>query len=200
MKEVDRGESLKQEFNKFWSDIFSIEDDYHSKIPGNKLVNLKQATRNINNLLTYEVTLELAKQICIMLNLSGEEESNIIENIKKVNSNTNGYDIEYSGTKSIIAEVKCNVPINGGKLFGSAQKSALLKDIEALTKGKNKAALKSTTDYYKFLGMYDCGSSIRGAVKKLIEGLSKQGFYNVEIYDNQKLDKDKIYIIFVEIH
>lgn len=199
MLEIDRGKKLVQEFNECWSEIFDIEDDYISKISFDRLIKLKQATRNINNLVTYEVTLKLLSYISSILKISVTEQYDIKNNIEKVNSNSNGYDIEYTGTASIIAEVKCNVPINGGKSFGSAQRSALIKDIEALLFGKIKSSIKNTDKYYKFLGMYDCGDNLRSAVEELLRRLPKEAKEKVEIFDGQELDKSKIYVIFVNM-
>ncbi len=34
--------------------------------------------------------------------------------------------------------MKCNLPINGGRVYGSAQQTGILRDIDALLRGKSK--------------------------------------------------------------
>jgi hypothetical protein len=61
---------------------------------------------------------------------------NIIEKVNSQNSNANGFDIYYPSEEiKIIAEIKCNIPINKKSSFGAAQRNGILKDIESLLYG-----------------------------------------------------------------
>lgn len=199
-KIIDREEKLRSEFNEFWSDIFSIRDDYYSKIPTEKLLKLKIAVSNINNILTYKATISLALVINDSLKISDYESEEIIRNISNTNSNANGYDIEFNGSKPYIAEVKCNIPINNSDKFGSKQLEGITNDIKALLNGKSKSRIEDTSNYYKFIGIYKFNTKTVIAVNNLISNLSYNLRNKVQIWNSEtQLDKNKVYIQLISL-
>lgn len=50
-------------------------------------------------------------------NLSQESEEKIMNEILSTKPSTNGYDIVSDEIVKLIAEVKCNIPINAGKKY-----------------------------------------------------------------------------------
>ncbi|WP_404328082.1 hypothetical protein [Mesobacillus maritimus] len=68
----------------------------------------------------------------------------------------NGYEIMVTGDVNILAEIKCNKPINNGFKFGSAQRNSIIKYIQGLLEGKSKVNF-DPTNAYKFLVIYDFG-------------------------------------------
>lgn len=70
-----------------------------------------------------------------------------------------------------MAEVKCNIPVNGGTKYGAAQKAGILKDIEALLQGKSKAAAVPH-DSLKFMVFIDL-PEVRAANNHLVASNAK---------------------------
>ncbi len=199
-KMQNRGDILKQEFNDFWNEFFHTEQDYYSSITFEKLIKLKMAIRNINNLVTYETTLMAANLIADLLNINDEQRSKIIASIESTSENANGYDIEYQGNTAFICEVKGNIPSGGKPYYGAAQKREIQKDIDSLLFGKTKSSLneQQLKDCYKFLCLYNAGDISVRAAQQLVKNLVTEYANRIELLDNQKvLSKDKIYILFV---
>jgi hypothetical protein len=72
-----------------------------------------------------------------------------------------------------VAEVKCNVPINGGTKYGAAQKNGIIADIEALLNGKSKASsAPAPAQSLKFMVFLDL-PAVRAANAHLIASNSR---------------------------
>ena len=97
--------------------------------------------------------------------------SKICGDVLSSKPSSNGYDIHCTAPIPFIAEVKCNVPINGGTKYGSAQKAGILKDIDALIQGKPKASLINQ-DSLKFMVFLDL-PEVRAANEHLMTSNSK---------------------------
>ena len=196
----DKGNYLKQEFNDFWNEFFDTEMDYYSKIPFEKLIRLKMAVRNINNLVTYESTIMAAELIIDVLNITNEEKEKIISTIESTSENANGYDIEFHGDYPFVCEVKGNIPSGGKNVFGAAQKEQILKDIKALIFGKSKSPISGQElhDYYKFMCFYSVGEISIHAIQNMITNLDDEIADKIEFFTGQKnIVKDKVYVICV---
>ena len=96
-----------------------VEKDYYSKLTTVQILSLKSVLSNINNLLTLRLAFSLAEWICNRFNISGDARKTVLNTIRASKPNTNGYDIELS-SPDIVAEIKCNIPINAGTEYGSA--------------------------------------------------------------------------------
>ena len=111
----------------------------------------------------------------------------------------NGYDLIVTGEINLIAEIKCNKPINNGFKFGSAQKNGIIKDIRGLLEGKSKVKAIDSREAYKFLVIYDFGEYTLKAAQHLIKNLAADLKGMVEIYEDQTpLTMDKVYIVFIK--
>ena len=106
-----------------------------------------------NNIITLKLTLRFIDELPFLFNLSNAEKAEIIKKVQAVSPNANGFDIEIEKPIKLVAEVKGNIPIKQGVIFGSAQNDGIKKDLRSLKKGKKK----STTDpdgFYKFNMFY----------------------------------------------
>ncbi|MCF6207983.1 MAG: hypothetical protein L3J61_01155 [Ghiorsea sp.] len=110
--------------------------------------------------------------------------------------NTNGYDVWLGYPVSFVAEVKCNVPINKGSIYGSAQRKGIEKDVIGLVNGKRKASILPQT-CLKFFVFLDT-PEVRAANEHLltVSDIFKQNMlFN---YDNNTVSRtDVIYGIYV---
>jgi len=68
--------------------------------------------------------------------------------------NANGFDVWLGYPIALVGEVKCNVPINKGLIYGAAQRHGIEKDIIALLQGKRKASINPQS-CLKFLAFLD---------------------------------------------
>ena len=128
----DREQALKSRLNAFMQERLGLPaDDYYSKLDQRALAELKSVLSDINNIFTLKVTLAFAKWLSAKLNLEQVAQEEIKSSILRAPPNANGYDIEISKPLQIIAEVKCNVPINRGAVYGSAQRDGLARDVNS---------------------------------------------------------------------
>lgn len=158
----DREHELRQKFNSFIQRLTGVSMDYYEKLSIEEFENLKGTLKDINNIITYQTTLEFVKWVKERFQLSKDDYQKVVTQVRKSKPNDNGYDIQLDIGTKILAEVKCNRPINNGEKFGSAQKNGIIKDIEGLLEGKSKAKL-NVKDYYKFLVLYDLGDVVKSA-------------------------------------
>lgn len=201
---MNREQNLKYEFNKFLISKLCLEDnDYYGTLKTKDFIELKSVLSNINNIITLRLTLKFIENIASLFNLTHESKTKIINTIQNINPNSNGFDVEIENPIKIVAEVKGNIPINGGASFGSAQRNGILKDFKLLKNGKLKSNVANTKDFYKFFVLPDTEKT-RTAIKMFLEKLKNQNEYknySFEILseDAKDLNKDIIYIVFVTI-
>ena len=192
-----REEELKNRLNNFFITQFTLpEDDYYSRLDSEKIISLKIALSDINNLLTMKITISFVNWITKKFNLSQESEEKIMNEILSTKPSTNGYDIVSDEIVKLIAEVKCNIPINSGKKYGSAQRNGITKDLNNLLYGKTKSKF-DTNEYLKFMVFLE-NESVRSANQHYIH-LSKELKENLIIVDETtSFDrKDCIYLIYI---
>lgn len=192
-----REEELKNRLNNFFITQFSLpEDDYYSRLDSEKIISLKKALSDINNLITMKITISFVNWITKKFNLSQESEEKIMNEILSTKPSTNGYDIVSDEIVKLIAEVKCNIPINAGKKYGSAQRNGITKDLNNLLYGKTKSKF-DTNEYLKFMVFLE-NESVRSANQHYIH-LSKELKENLIIVDETtSFDrKDCIYLIYI---
>lgn len=167
-----RDSELRRRINSFLRLTFELpESDYYAKLDTKSILLLKSALSDINNAVTMRLTLGFLDWAAGALPLDGMAISNIRSNVLNTKPSSNGYDIQCGLPVPFIAEVKCNIPINGGKTYGAAQKAGILKDIEALLQGKTKASPVSQGSL-KFMVFIDL-PEVRAANEHLVNSNSK---------------------------
>jgi hypothetical protein len=151
---------------------------------------------------TTELFLEqLAKQFKI----GSKETEKIRRAILSKSASANGFDVEWSGEFTFVAEIKCNVPINDGDEYGAAQKRGIMEDLKKLRHGNDKSRkkgmdAKALKKYNKFLGVYCPNEKSREAMRKFHKSLGNQS--GTEILDAsakmKNIDTDTIYIVMLK--
>jgi hypothetical protein len=99
---------------------------------------LKAVLSDINNILTMKVTLAFIHWLASEMEFSDAVKESLIENVLSTKPSTNGYDIEMATPSRLVAEVKCNVPINGGVKYCSAQRNRIVKAFRCPDQWKNQ--------------------------------------------------------------
>jgi hypothetical protein len=195
----NREAELKYRFNQFIkSKVTGENKDYYSKLTIEDFVDIKTTLSDINNIITYKTTISFMDWLRDHFSYVDENYEIYLEDVLKVKPSVNGYDIMVIGKVNIVAEIKCNKPINNGFKFGSAQKNGIIKDIEGLLEGKTKVNF-NPIQAYKFLVMYDFGDHTLKATEHLIKNIPSNYRGKVEIYNDQtQLQTDKVYVVFIK--
>lgn len=188
----NRDEALKEKFNGFFKQ-FGIKDLY-SKLSNEQLINLKKLLSCINNIITLRTTDAFVEKLFEDKFVSLKEKEEILKKVRAQHANTNGYDVRYDGEygdKKIIAEVKCNIPVNKTS-FGAAQEEGILADIHYLLTGKKKENINDIASYYKFMVIMSW-ENIDICVDKIIN--KKE---HVKLYTNPaEIDTENVFIVIV---
>lgn len=194
----DREEELQLRLNSFLRlNLGLTKDDYYSRLDLDGFLGLKTVLSDINNILTLKVALAFTDWITAHLGLSKASIDKINSQILGTKPNANGYDIELTDPVKLIAEVKCNIPINGGNVYGSAQKNGIAKDINGLINGKNKSSI-NPYDYLKFMVFLD-KPEIRKATRHFVKNMREGKESITFIEDSSKIETtENIYVAFVE--
>lgn len=198
MPTYNRKDDLSSAFNDFWRKALNSNEDYYSQLTLKEFVNLKKAITNINNIITMLVTESFVKTLHKDGVISTPQQSEMLEQLFETHANTNGFDVEYSaGQMKIVAEVKCNIPVNENS-FGAAQEKSIMEDVDHLFHSKKKSDLtpKAIQEYYKFMVFLDV-ENVRVAAQKLIQKLTKKGYQIAEYTPKTKLQKDIVYFIYI---
>ena len=198
MPTYNRKDDLSSAFNDFWRKALNSNEDYYSQLTLKEFVNLKKAITNINNIITMLVTESFVKTLHKDGVISTPQQSEMLEQLFETHANTNGFDVEYSaGQMKIVAEVKCNIPVNETS-FGAAQENSIMEDVDHLFHSKKKSDLTSEDiqDYYKFMVFLDV-ENVRVSTQKLIRKLTKKGLNVTEYTPKTKLQKDIVYFIYI---
>jgi len=190
--DYNRDEALKKQFNDFFKQ-FGIEDLY-SKLSNEQLINLKKLLSCINNIITLRTTDAFVEKLFEDKFITLEEKEKILTKVRAQHANTNGYDVRYDGEygdKKIIAEVKCNIPVNKTS-FGAAQEEGILADIHYLLTGKNKENIVNIASFYKFMVIMSW-VNIDICVDKIIN--KKE---HVKLYTNPtEIDTENVFVVIV---
>lgn len=214
MGNVNREEKLEKMFNKVSKDIFKSNVTY-STLDFMELVNLKNALSDIHNIITMKVTNAFINKLKKDDVINPDQAERMKKVVNETSANSNGYDVCH---EEIIAEVKCNIPVNKST-FGPDQRKGIVKDIKGLlgksytitykTGEKIQKEERDNNNYYKFmvfLDYEDSDKNVRESVSNLIKNLkvSKEKEIltrDVIVYykDNSlcKLCKDVVYVVFI---
>jgi len=197
MNPYNREESLRERLNAFLSQRFDIPAlDYYSRLNTQAFLGLKSVLADINNILTLKVSLAFAEWISARLDLDSEARQALKRIVLRAKPNANGFDVWLGYPIAFVAEVKCNVPINGGSIYGSAQRHGIEKDIAALLQGKSKASINSQScpKFFAFLDLPE----IRNANAHLLRVSKTCKEKLVFVSENTEFDRlDIVYGVYV---
>ena len=160
-----RNAELRSKFNSHFQKLTNTDVDFYDTLANEDILELKTVLSDINNLLTYKLTLTAGDWISNYFNLNEEERFSISEKIDSTKPNAKGYDIIIDSPIKIVAEVKCNVPVKGGSKFGAMQSKKLIEDVQKLLSGKPQ--VPNTSEYLKFLFIINIESRSEGAMLSL---------------------------------
>ena len=197
--EFDREIYLKDRLNTFLSEEFNLPiSDYYSLLSLNGFIQLKSILSDINNIITLKVTLSFVDGVATKFNLDKSEKINLIKKVLSQKPNSNGFDLWLTEPIAFAAEIKCNIPINKGKIYGSQQRAGIEKDILNLINGKRKSYINSKL-MKKFMVFLDL-PEIREANEHLLK--TNDFFRNNVIFvdDSKKFHRiNVVYGIYVAI-
>lgn len=174
------------------------------------LICLKEVGSLADNILTVKTTEKFVENLKTDGIITDKQRDDIRIKISKTSPNANGYDVQYDGKPKIIAEVKCNTPVNADS-FGAKQIEGITKDINNLFNGKGKVIKtnnKYYEDYYKFFVVMICGSiekltreKIRDCMDNIIDPINASRNEGKILYYDGKNDltTDNVYVVFVSI-
>jgi hypothetical protein len=196
----DREAELREKFNQFITNkVTGVNDDYYSRLSVGDFEEIKTTLKDIHNIITYKTTVRFISWVSERFPYVKENYQFYLDQVLGTKPNDNGYDLVVSGGVSIIAEIKCNKPINNGFQFGPAQKNGILKDIRGLLEGKSKVKSIDPSEAYKFLVIYDFGEFTYKAAQHLIKNLPADLKGKVELYaDHASLTNDSVYLVFIK--
>ena len=200
----EREDELKREFNTFWGRVFPKENNVYERIGVKGFLELKDATNDVNNIITLQVTKRFVEEL---YNKLGIESEDLAAYIDRLSANANGFDV-YDEKYHIVAEVKCNLPsANDNKLFGGNQKEEIINDLDHLLHGKGNA---ETEGFYKFMVLLKY-ENVRGAMasilrmkprsmekRKLIDEI-KKSITKIVPSTFEELSTEKIYLYFINL-
>jgi hypothetical protein len=182
-----RDEEIKRRVNTFLENAFQLPtDDYYGRLDLKHLLGLKSALSDINNALTLRLTLQFLDWLEIALAFKPEDSKRLRATVFGAKPSANGYDIQCLAPVPLAAEVKCNIPVNGGTKYGAAQRNGILADIDALLNGKSKAAVL-TPNALKFMVFMDL-PEVRAANEHLLKSSAMQSraFRMIEAWEEPR--------------
>jgi hypothetical protein len=190
---------LQERFNNFIVKITGVELDYYSGLLTEDFVNIKTTLSDLNNIITYRTTIRFMEWLSDQFPYVKDNYNVYIDQVLGTKPSDNGFDIVVNGDVKILAEVKCNKPINNGFKFGSAQRNGLIKDIKGLMEGKTKVKNVDHLNSFKFLVVYDYGEHTLRATEHLIKNLPSELKGKVVLLEEHtELTVDKVYIVFIK--
>jgi hypothetical protein len=200
VQKYNREDELKERFNQFISSKVTGENkDYYSKLSIEDFVDIKTTLSDIHNIITYRTTISFMDWLREHFSYVDANYQVYLDEVFGAKPSGNGYDIMVTGEVNILAEIKCNKPINNGYKFGSAQKNGIIKDIRGLLEGKLKVKSIDPREAYKFLVIYDFGEHTLKATEHLIKNIPSDFRGKVEVYaDHTQLTLDKVYVVFIK--
>jgi hypothetical protein len=161
-----RNDELKSKLNSHLHKMTGLKTDFYSALKHEDILDLKTVLSDINNLLTFKLTLAAGAWIGDYFSLNENEKQLILNKIDSIKPNEQGFDILIQQPIKLIAEVKCNIPVKQGSKFGAMQAKKLLEDVEKLLSGKKQ--LRETDSFLKFVFVIDLGKRSSDAVLDLV--------------------------------
>lgn len=196
----NREGELREKFNQFISDkITGTTKDYYSQLSVEDFEDIKTTLKDIHNIITYKTTIRFIDWVSERFPYVKQNYQVYLDQVLGTKPSDNGYDLIVTGEVNIVAEIKCNKPINNGYKFGSAQKNGIIKDIRGLLEGKSKVKSIDPTAAFKFLVIYDFEDHTLMAIQNLIKNLPTDLKEKVLIHEESSpLMMDKVYVVFIK--
>ncbi|UUC45144.1 hypothetical protein [Flavobacterium cerinum] len=206
-KFISRNNKFKTKLNNHLQKLTGQKADFYTALKNEDILELKAVLSDINNLLTYKLTLIAGEWIGSYFKLHQTEINHILEEIDANEPNSQGYDIVYINEFiKVIAEVKCNIPVKNGSKFGSMQSKHLIEDAQKLLNGKRQ--ISDTSEYLKFLFIVKIGERTDNAINKLLQkttirveneerlsrNITREQIMLLKNEEYHELEKDKVYI------
>lgn len=164
----DRERELRSRLNLFFVERFGLpESDYAGSLELSSLLNLKAVLSDINNMITLKLALGLADWASKQFKLDDMATQELRRIVLNAKPNSNGFDVWLGYPVAFVAEVKCNIPVNGGNKYGARQRQGIVADINALLNGKRKASIV-TEGIPKIMALLDL-PEIRAANEHLLK-------------------------------
>ena len=194
---INRENELQEQLDSFFGNRFGIKG-FYDKLTCADFICLKKILSCINNVITLRATIDLVNRLYNDKIITRDEYDAIVKEVDSQHANTNGFDVQhvFTGRKDatgIIAEVKCNIPVNGTS-FGAAQVEGLEDDVEHLLKGKSKAAI-DVTNCYKFMAILNANEHIRECTNKVFRDNPHVKEYN----PRTPLSTSYVYVVYVNV-
>lgn len=199
MANYSREKDIQLRINNFLETAFQLPpDDYYGRLDSKQLLGLKSALSDINNALTLRLTLRFLEWLEVLLNIQPEDAESLRTVVLGAKPSANGYDIQCSFPMPIAAEVKCNIPVNGGIKYGAAQRNGILADVDALLHGKSKAPTQEANSL-KFMVFIDL-PEVRAANQHLLKSKAMQSRAFRILSDNElPVDPSVVYGVHIGI-
>jgi len=193
----NREKALKSQLNTFFHKCLALPDaDYYSRLDQEGFAELKSVLSDINNIFTVKVTLAFVAWLSDRFGLDGDTHAQIVSGVLGMKPNANGYDIEISNPIRVVAEVKCNIPINRGTKYGSAQRDGIAKDVASLVEGKSKSSVDPSR-CLKFMVLLD-KPEIREATQHFVKNMKVHKARIVFVEPNTNFESvDHVYVTYV---
>jgi len=164
----NRERELQSRLNRFFVEEFDLpEKDYAGSLGLSSLLNLKSVLSGINNTITLKLALGLADWASEQFKLDDAATKELRRIVLDAKPNSNGFDVWLGYPIAFVAEVKCNIPVNGGNKYGARQRHGIVADINALLNGKRKASMM-TNGIPKIMAFLDL-PEIRAANEHLLK-------------------------------
>ncbi len=170
--------------------------DYYANLDQVGFTELKSILGDINNIFTLKTTVAFVEWLSGRLGLDARTREAVLKDVLATKPNANGYDVEIVGPTAVIAEIKCNIPINRGSVYGSAQKDGIANDVAALVEGKSKSSIDAAS-CLKFMVLLDT-PEVRKATDHFIRNM-KTHRERMEIVEKDTIlaSPEKIYVIYI---
>jgi hypothetical protein len=193
----NRERALQSRFNAFIEAQPRLPpEDYYSRLDQQSLGELKSIVSIVNNILTLKLCLQFVDWLGETLSLGSSVVGNLKHSILRTSPNANGYDLEITEPVAIIAEVKCNVPINRSRVYGSGQRTGIAKDVNSLVCGKKKSKMNPDS-CLKFMVLLDT-PEIRNATSRFVKNMKEHKDTIIFSEPGIKPErKDRVYVVFL---
>jgi hypothetical protein len=210
--EFSRRKYLHGNFNEIIQRAISLPPaDYLGRLSLEGLMDLKAITSNIHAVITLRLTFALVDWLEKTLNLPQEQARVINDVADAAKPFESGFDLD-SENPNIIGEVKGNIPVRGGSVFGAAQVKGLTNDARQMFGlppiGKTAETMSPNSKIHrpklsealKFLAVYDSQSVREAAVNWMASFQNAHKGRKVKLAEGvTNFDSDTVYVVFLTL-
>jgi hypothetical protein len=210
--DFSRKEYLHANFNTILARALQLpQADYLERLSLDGLMDLKEITSNVHAVITLKLTFALVDWLQASLKLTPGQAAALHDATDAVRPFESGFDLD-SSDPDLIAEVKGNVPVKGGTVFGAAQLRGLTNDVRQMfglpPTGRSVDTLSTRAKIHrpnlgnalKFLGVFD-SPRIRSAAGKWMETFRKaHPGHKVQLAEDvTHFQPDTVYVVFLTL-